>query len=310
MTRLALSLALLVLFTGAALADARSDAEAKKSEGDKLAKEKKDAEALAAYEAAMNLDATYQAAYDAASTLWFKAKDYDRAIARLEPAVKAAPDYAKGWYNLAFAYRKTSRFEDSVTAYKAFIQLAPSEPDPYYGLGLVYQALGKTDEARAALTIYIKLETRPEKQKFVNQAKAELAKLGEAKPATEEVAKTPDAAALELEGDTLRAAGDVAGAEAKYRAAIAADATYQPAHNELGALLYDAGKLDEAIGFLEQAVTLDPKDKTAWYNLAHARRMAGRHADAADAYRRYIEFNPAEADPYYGLGYALEAASW
>jgi tetratricopeptide (TPR) repeat protein len=290
-----ISVAILLLCVTAASADTpRQAAEAAKKQGDAaLAAAKRD-DAETAYEKAIQLDPTYTDAYDAAAPIWFDAKKFDVAIAMFKQAVATTPAYASGWYDLAFAYRKQQQWQPAVDAYNKFTALKPDEPDPYFGLGMSYKALGNVAQAEAALQKYLDLEKNPQKQKFIDEAKDTITAL---KGATTGV----DAAALKRQGDDLRAKGDLAGAEAKYRDAIAHDATYEPAHNELGALLFDAKKVDEAIAEFQQAVKLAPADDVAWYNLAHALRKANQNAGAVAAYKKYITLHPENPDPYYGL---------
>lgn len=300
------------LLTATAHADDRKLAETKKQAGDALAAEGKAEEALAAYEAAMDADASYQPAYDAAAPLWFRAAKYDVAIRRLGIAVARRPKYAMGWYNLAFAYRKTQDYPKAVEAYQKFIELRPKEPDPYFGLGMTFKAMGEVEQARTAFAKYIELEKRPEKQKFVDQARAELAVLdgavpGEVPPPAPAGTPREVATRHKQDGDVKRDAGDLAGAEVAYRAAIEADPTYGPAHKELGAILFLQKRNDEAIPAFREAVKLDANDDAAWYDLAHALRKSGSHAEAVDAYKAYITLKPHNPDPYYGLGHSLRA---
>jgi tetratricopeptide (TPR) repeat protein len=132
--------------------------------------------------------------------------------------------------------------------------------------------MGDTARAREAFTTYVKLERRPEKQRFVKQARGELDALaGKITPVAEGGAVTADS------------------------------------ENERGARLFQDKKTDDAIPAFERAVQLDPKHKVAWYNLAHARRKAGRHTEAVLAYRAFIALDPENPDPYYGLGHSLRA---
>jgi tetratricopeptide (TPR) repeat protein len=292
-----------------AYADDRGTAEKKKQAGDAALASGRTKEALGLYQAAQDADPSFLPAFDAAAPLWFSAQDYKTAISRLELAVARRADYSMGWYNLAFAYRKTTDYRKAVLAYQRFTELRPGEPDPYYGLGVTYKAMGDAASARASFEKYVELEKRPDKQKFVQQAQAEVTSL------VREVAAAPapapaaagraSAVALVGEGDAKRYAGESAEAEAKYRAAAKADPSYGAAYRGLGALLVAQKKIDAAILELETAVAVDAKDDAAWYQLAHSRRKLGRPAEAALAYRKYIELKPENPDPYYGLGQAL-----
>jgi Tfp pilus assembly protein PilF len=60
-------------------------------------------------------------------------------------------------------------------------------------------------------------------------------------------------------GRRLRATGDLAGAIAQLRAALAATPDYAPAHFELGLALQQQGKKEEARQEFQKASSLDPK---------------------------------------------------
>jgi tetratricopeptide (TPR) repeat protein len=85
-------------------------------------------------------------------------------------------------------------------------------------------------------------------------------------------------------------------------------------HAQAGKQLFQQGKLPEAIAELRLAVEAQPRNASAWYNLAYTCRKAARYDDAVAAYKRYAELAPGDADADYGLaesqrlaGHAMEA---
>jgi cytochrome c-type biogenesis protein CcmH/NrfG len=81
--------------------------------------------------------------------------------------------------------------------------------------------------------------------------------------------------------------------------------------NNLGLALHLAGRLDEAIANYRMAVTLDPHRVSARHNLATALRDSGRLDEAIAEYRRALEIDPGAAKTRVGLEQALrrQAAS-
>ncbi|MHB1844939.1 MAG: tetratricopeptide repeat protein, partial [Deltaproteobacteria bacterium] len=73
------------------------------------------------------------------------------------------------------------------------------------------------------------------------------------------------------------------------------------AHNELGTLLFQLGRLDEAIAEFRAATQVDDSYALAFYNLGYASRKAAHYADAVPAYQRYIQLKPQDADGKFGL---------
>ncbi|WP_167632445.1 tetratricopeptide repeat protein [Mariprofundus ferrooxydans] len=73
----------------------------------------------------------------------------------------------------------------------------------------------------------------------------------------------------------------------------------------LGVVLAQMGRLDEAIGPLQRAAELMPRDAGVQCNLGNAYREAGRLEEAEASCRRAIEINPGYADAHNNLGNAL-----
>ena len=72
--------------------------------------------------------------------------------------------------------------------------------------------------------------------------------------------------------------------------------------NELGNILVQHGRLQQAIVQYEKAIELQPDLAITWNNLGVARTAQGRMADGESAYRKAIKLNPAYGLAYYNLG--------
>ena len=72
--------------------------------------------------------------------------------------------------------------------------------------------------------------------------------------------------------------------------------------NELGNVLVQHGRLQQAIVQYEKAIELQPDLAITWNNLGVARTAQGRMADGESAYRKAIKLNPAYGLAYYNLG--------
>jgi tetratricopeptide (TPR) repeat protein len=126
---------------------------------------------------------------------------------------------------------------------------------------------------------------------------------------------------------------------AAYRRAIEVDPKFEPALNNLGNVLSDQGRFDEAIALYKKAIELNPKMPLPWNNMGNALRRKkqfdeaiancrkaveldpnyavahhniglaladqGRLVEAVAAYRKAIELEPRSAATYFDLGYAL-----
>jgi tetratricopeptide (TPR) repeat protein len=85
---------------------------------------------------------------------------------------------------------------------------------------------------------------------------------------------------------------DPAEAERLLRAALTADLFHGPAHNNLGVLYLNAGKLYEAAGEFEWARKLMPGHPDPRLNLGLALERGGRIDEALDAYRAALSLAP------------------
>jgi predicted TPR repeat methyltransferase len=76
-------------------------------------------------------------------------------------------------------------------------------------------------------------------------------------------------------------------------------------HSNLGIVLQDGVRLDEAAAAYERAIALDPEHANAHNNLGVVLRAQGRVAEADAAYRTAIRIDPEHADAYNNLGVLL-----
>jgi tetratricopeptide (TPR) repeat protein len=264
--------------------------------------------------------------YDAYATAALKQKRWDDAIHELKIAVARIPDYPEGYYKLAYAYRQKKEWADAADYYRRYIAMNPSRTDTYYGLGAALEGMGDKRGAIAAYDKYVALEKAPEKQRFVESAKAELAKMDPSRapseappvaatpPAATPPAATPpsaappvdNAASLRAQAEKLRNDNKLPEAAAAYKRAIAADRGNLDLYNDLGNVYFALKQYGDAANAFADATKRDPNYALGWYNLAHALRKGQHPVAAADAYRQYIRLKPDDPDPYYGLGQTLK----
>ena len=77
------------------------------------------------------------------------------------------------------------------------------------------------------------------------------------------------------------------------------------AHNDLGEVFAQAGRLDEAIAHFQEAVEIKPDHASAHNNLGHALVREGKLNEAMGHFQTALEIQPNFADAYYNLGVAL-----
>ena len=114
-------------------------------------------------------------------------------------------------------------------------------------------------------------------------------------------AAPPDAAAWFLRGQQLEDAGapDLAAAEQAYRQALALEPQQADAWLNLGALLCEAGRCEEAVRLYDQAIRHCPDVALLHYNRAIALEDRQRDTDALVSYERCLALAPELADAHY-----------
>jgi tetratricopeptide (TPR) repeat protein len=80
---------------------------------------------------------------------------------------------------------------------------------------------------------------------------------------------------------------------------------YAAAHNDLGAVLMQVGKINDAIGHYEQALRINPNYADVHYNLGGALVQAGRVPEAIGHWQQAVRIKPDFAEAHYNLGNAL-----
>lgn len=76
------------------------------------------------------------------------------------------------------------------------------------------------------------------------------------------------------------------------------------AHNNMGILLSQHNRNDEAIVHFQESVRLNPMGIEGIRNLGNSYQMAGRYAEAIEAYRQAIRIHPDDVEGHVRLGYA------
>jgi protein O-GlcNAc transferase len=101
-------------------------------------------------------------------------------------------------------------------------------------------------------------------------------------------------------------AGRLVAAEQIYRRILAAEPNLFLAYNNLGLVLKEQGKTEEAVACYRHALGLKPDFVEALNNLGLVLREQGRLDEAVACCRRAAELKPQAAEPYNNLGNALK----
>jgi protein O-GlcNAc transferase len=101
-------------------------------------------------------------------------------------------------------------------------------------------------------------------------------------------------------------AGDLVAARRLYAQALAEDPTLTVARFRSGLLEMQEGQLNEALALMAQACAEAAEDARYQFGLAQVLQALGRWREAADAYRRALNSEPASFDAWFALAVALQ----
>ena len=87
--------------------------------------------------------------------------------------------------------------------------------------------------------------------------------------------------------------------------ALALRPDYIEAHNNLGNMLRDMGRLEDAIDSFGKALALDPENAVLHYNAGNTLKALRRPEDAVASYRKALAINPDFTEVHTNLGYTL-----
>ncbi|MGA2451231.1 MAG: tetratricopeptide repeat protein [Polyangiaceae bacterium] len=90
-----------------------------------------------------------------------------------------------------------------------------------------------------------------------------------------------------------------------WQAALLANPNSWVAHSNLGDVLFERGKLDDAATHFRAALDLEPNNPTAHYNLGGFLREQGRLEEAAAQFQQTLELQPNYSAAHYYLGVIL-----
>jgi tetratricopeptide (TPR) repeat protein len=92
---------------------------------------------------------------------------------------------------------------------------------------------------------------------------------------------------------------------AHYRKAVQENPDYAPARYNLGNLLRKTGQADEAVVHLKKALEIHPDNARTHFNLGNALMKTGRSGEGIARYRMALEISPGFIDAYFNLACAL-----
>jgi tetratricopeptide (TPR) repeat protein len=215
------------------------------------------------YQRAAHLDPSEANLFDWGNNL-IQLHAFEPATEVFTAAIARHPGSARLRIGLGIARYSRGEYADAVRSFSEAVDLSPADPRPYEFLGEMYGTVPElADEISRRLARFVELQPR--------NAVAQLYY------------------ALSLWKGKTAALGpsDLRRVEALLRRAIALDPHLTKAFVQLGILLSDERRYQEAIRELKRAVALAPDDPQAHYRLGQAYQRTGQDALAAKEFEAF-----------------------
>ncbi len=249
-------------------------------------------------------------AHNLLGNVYFGRQDYRAAVEQYSKANAIDPSFSAPYNQLGYAYRFLERYDDAEKAFKKYIELIPNDPNPYDSYAELLMKIGRFDESirnyEKALSIdpnfvasYIGIGNDHLCMGHPDQARATFAKLARAARTTGErrLAHFWTSAAYVHEGATDKAVDEIRQAYALAEAEKDA-ASMSGDLNQMGDILREAGRPDEALAKYAESVTVmnkaevpeDVKEATRRNNVFEEGRVAVAKHDLVTAKAKAAEY--------------------
>ena len=220
----------------------------------------------------------------ALAVFYAEKSDPAKAAALLESAIRRNPYEESYYFELAQVCLNRPDFAAALSTLDAGRKIFDKSPQLELASGVAYYGLRRFPEAIDAFLRTVALDPTIEQPyvflgRMIDQAEARLPRIAEVFAAFSK--RNPDSyLAAELYGKALSASGDTAAAEPLFRQSIARNANFWESHFELGVLLAQQHKFEEAASEIRLAASLNPNDPVPHYHLARLYDRLGRPSDA------------------------------
>lgn len=239
---------------------------------------------------------------------------FDEALDRYQAAIRLQPENASVHNNTGSALQSLERLDEAAQAYRRTIALQPSHGGAHYNLGVVLKDMGQAADAaesfRAAIRLLpdlvdahinlaVVLQDKMLLEEAVVKARAEAALTPNDANAARLATALSELAALHKRLGNLDVAAELLLSVVERRP------NNLIFRNNLGNLLIEAGRAEEAETHLREAIRLAPQVPEAHYNLGNALKALDRLDDAIAAYTAAIHLRPAFTKARINLGGVL-----
>lgn len=204
-------------------------------------------------------------------------QDSEKAEEYFRKSLEMAPLSSFAFLQYGIFLNEHKRFEDAERILRNARRLQPVHPNVYTHLAYALEQLGRYQEAEKEYRKYIKLDPK-------------------------------STVSHQLFSRFLFLQNRIGDAEKAIRTAIKIDSENAVSWSMLGAILIKEGeRFSEAEMALQKAISFNPSDTAAFYNLGSLQEHLNLHEEAEATYRKAIEIDPAEVNTYHKLSKLLKS---
>jgi tetratricopeptide (TPR) repeat protein len=227
-------------------------------------------------------------------------------IEQFETALRLNSKLPEAHNNLGAVLAKIERFPDAIEHFQKAIQLRPSYVEARYRLASTFVQTGQFKEAIEQYELVLRF--RPDDVGTLcnmGYALLQTNRLQEAVESYKMALKLkPDCQADNMLGIALVKLGWQKEASECFQHALTLNPKNSEAHYNLGNILFGSGRVQEAIDHYKQALKINPDYPDALRNLGTALVATDRPAEAIEYYRQSLKLEPDVASVYYNMAVA------
>ena len=130
------------------------------SQGFSCLKKEQFADAITAFNKALDLEPGKALTYVARGSAYFRLDQFDNAISDYNKAIEIDPRFVAAYQNLGSVYYRKGQFDKAISEYNRAIEINPDYVIAYVDRGNTYQYQGRYDEAEKLIQEVIRIRTR------------------------------------------------------------------------------------------------------------------------------------------------------
>jgi tetratricopeptide (TPR) repeat protein len=229
-----------------------------------------------AYERVLHHDPAHALAHQRLGALCGQDEDYESALAHLRRAVALDPQARDAHVDLGNVHRLRKDTDAAAFHYRAAIAIDPGCALAHYNLGLMLKGLQRFEEALPSLArASALLPDSKEVRRDYAYCLIEVMRFDEATTMLEQQlrAAPEDRELRTMLGFAYQKKQDPQVAREHYQAALDLGGDVVEVHNNLGIVLQDLGRIDEAMAHYDRTLSLQPDFSIATFHRALARLL-------------------------------------